>query len=201
MKIKIFTYLVTILVVVQLSVVLGSWILNSVLLDSGVRSLISGEGIRWLSSNYVSFTASPALVWLVLFGAAYGSLKESGLTSIFFMRVKIQKIERTALLQVMLFLILYVAVTFLLLMPPHAILLSATGMLLPSPFMMALVPITTTCLFVASVIFGFSTHHFKDLKDVCLSVINGLRAIAPLILVYILCVLLYNSVCYVFGFY
>ena len=53
------------LLIAEAVLILLSWILSAMRVD-GVRSLLSGEGIRWFFGTFTSMVASPWLAWLVL---------------------------------------------------------------------------------------------------------------------------------------
>ena len=53
------------LLIAEAVLILLSWILSAMRVD-GVRSLLSGEGVRWFFGNFTSMVASPWLAWLML---------------------------------------------------------------------------------------------------------------------------------------
>ena len=110
------------LVLAQLLLMLGSWLWSAALPLSGVRSMLSGEGIRWFLGHFAEIVASPVLVWLLLLAMAYGAVVRSRGVSV-------------------VFLVIYVGIVLLLTVVPHAVLLSASGLLWPSPFSASLVPL------------------------------------------------------------
>jgi len=81
---------------------------------------------------------------------------------------------------------------------PHAVLLSATGQLWPSPFSRALVPLLSLLTIITSSIYGLASRNFTTLVDIISSIIWGIEKAASLILIYILALHLYESLCYVF---
>ena len=66
------------LLIAEAVLILLSWILSAMRVD-GVRSLLSGEGVRWFFGNFTSMVASPWLAWLMLMLIALGCLQKCGL--------------------------------------------------------------------------------------------------------------------------
>ena len=96
------------------------------------------------------------------------------------------------------FLAVYVVIVLLMTVSPHAVLLSASGLLWPSPFSASLVPITAFGIFLAAIFYGVVAGTFQTLSDVYESLVYGLRQCAPLLPVYILFMQLYESFRFVF---
>ena len=73
-------YMALVLVLAELVLILVSWLLSAALPNSGVRSMLSGEGIRWFKGklqNLIHFAASFAAffsAFLAAFSAAMSSL-------------------------------------------------------------------------------------------------------------------------------
>ena len=99
----------------------------------------------------------------------------------------------------MVLLVLYIALLLLLTVTPHAVLLSATGGLWPSAFSRALVPIVSFGIIILAVSYGAVTRHFTSLTEVWQSLSDGIAAAAPLLVLYVLLMQLYSSLCFVFG--
>ena len=155
------------LFVAQLLVMLVSWLLSAVFPDSGIRSLLSAEGLRWFFGHFSYLLATPLLVCLLLLSMAYGVFCRCGLLS-----YQHSYRERRAL--TMTLLLAAVAVILLLLMAavPHAVMLSATGSL------------------------GLMAGHLANRSDVYDALLDGIRRGAPLLLFYLLIVQLYLSLRY-----
>ena len=190
------------LLLAQVALMLVSWLLSASM-TGGVRSLLSSEGIRWFIGQYVDILASPVLVWLLLLSLAWGCLSGCGLSDRFhkdrrstlFLRYR----EQAALRFSLIVLTLYVVVILSLTMIPHAILLSSTGRLFPSAFSRALVPILSLGIILFSATYGWIGGVFKSLSDVIDSLSLGIGRAAPLFILYILFVQLYESLRFVFG--
>lgn len=182
-----------VLLIAELVLVLLSWILAATMTE-GVRSLLSGEGLRWLFGRFARFVASPPLAWLLLLLIAGGCLVRSQLLS----RRQGYR-DRIALRFSLAFLLAYVAFLLLLTAMPHALLLSATGSLFPSAFSAGLVPAVAFGLVLVSVAYGSVSGRFRSLGDVLDSLSFGIRRGAPLFFVYILLIQFYESLRFVFG--
>lgn len=181
------------LLIAEVVLILLSWILSAMRVE-GVRSLLSGEGIRWFFGNFTSMVASPWLVWLLLLMIALGCLQKSGLHSLPHHSYR----DRMALRITIVFFVLYVAVILLLTAVPHSVLLSSTGSLFPSPFSRSIIPVLSFGIILISVAFGMVSGRFQNLTDVLDALSFGCRKGAPLFIFYILLIQLYESLRFVF---
>ena len=179
------------LLLVELVLVLVSWILSAASLG-GVRSLLSSEGIRWLFGHFASMLATPQLIWILLLGMAWECLRRSGLSA---PRSHRERIAFGAALTVLL---LCIIVLVLLTAVPHAILLSATGSLFPSPFSDSLVPFGALAVMLVGIVYGVVAGRLDTLYSVYEALVEGLRKAAPFVLFYMLVVQIYETVCFVF---
>lgn len=187
--------MVSLLVVAELLLVLVSWLLSATVGD-GVRSLLSSEGIRWFVGSFVAMLSTPWLVWLLLLAMAGGCLWQSGLPAVF-TTVRNYR-QRVALRMTLAFLIIYIGAVLLLTTVPHAVLLSSTGQLWPSPFSRALLPIAAFGLLLLSVVYGWTSGRFTSVSDVVDAVSFGIARSAPLFILYVLAVQFYASLRFVF---
>lgn len=199
---RLYNNLVVGLAVTQLLLVLLSWLLSASMTE-GVRSMLSSEGVRWFFGSLVAVLSSSLLVWLLLLSIAVGCLWQSGLlpslTPHFFsLRSSLTYRQRIALRTSLVVVVLYVAVILTLTAVPHAVLLSATGQLFPSAFSRALVPILAFGLCLISFVYGLMSGRFETLGDAIASLSFGIAKAAPLFILYILLMLLYQSVRFVF---
>ena len=185
-------YIALMLFVLQLLTMLVSWLLSAAFPDSGIRSLLSGEGLRWFFGRFSHLLATPVLVCLILVLLAYGTFRHCGL-----LLYRSTFRERRAL--TMTLLLTVVAVLLLLLMAaiPHAVMLSVTGSLWPSPFSHALLPLLAFIVIVLSAFYGMMAGHFVNLSNVYEAMLDGIRQGAALLLFYLLGVQLYLSVFYI----
>lgn len=180
------------LAVGQLLLLLVSWLLSAAFPASGIRSLLSSEGLRWFMGRFAHLMATPLLVWLLLGAMAFGCLWRSGLL----LRPSNYR-ERRALMLSLLLLALIVVVMLLLTVVPHAVLLSAVGGLWPSPFSSSLVPVLAFCVTLVSAFYGLVSGRFAGIADVYESLLQGIRQGAPLMLFYLLLMQIYESLRFV----
>lgn len=188
-----FGVLMLLLLIAEVVLILLSWILSAMRVD-GVRSMLSGEGVRWFFGNFASMVASPWLAWLLLLLVALGCLQKCGLIR----QPHTSYRDRMALRLTFVFLVLYVGVCFSLTAIPHAVLLSSTGSLFPSPFSRSIIPILSFGIILVSVSFGLISGRFQTLADVLDALSFGCRKGAPLFIFYILLIQLYESLRFVF---
>ena len=199
-----------ILVVAELLLVILSWLLSATRLE-GVRSLLSSEGVRWFFGSFTEMVASPLLVWLLLGLCAWGCLQRSGLLTFspfhlftsspfhFFTFSPLAYRDKIAMRVSLVFLVLYLVVIALLTLTPHAILLSATGSLFPSAFSRSLVPIVCFGLCLVSLVFGLISGRLHGLADILEALSTGIAQGAPLIIIYLFAIQLYESLQFVFN--
>lgn len=180
------------LVVVQLLIMLVSWLLSAAFPTSGIRSLLSSEGLRWLMGHFSQLLATSLLAWLLLCAMAWGCLLRSGLL----VRPTNYR-ERRAQLMALLLLAVIVGVMLLLTVVPHAVLLSAVGGLWPSPFSASLVPVVAFSITLVSAFYGLVSGRFENISAVYDAVLFGIRQGAPLFLFYVLFIQIYESFMFV----
>lgn len=189
-----------ILILAELLLILASWLLSA-MPSVPVRSLLSSEGVRWLMGHIAECLATPLLAWILLLGMGYECLRHSGLLASFSVpRASLPHRTRIAQWSLLAFLMAYVAVILLLTAVPHAILLSATGQLFPSPFSASIVPVVAFGLTMGSIIFGVMSGRFSTLSHIYEALVAGLRVAAPVILFYLLLIQLYFTAAFAFLF-
>ena len=176
----------------QLLLMLVSWLLAAAIPTSGVRSLLSSEGLRWLLGHFSDMLGTPVLLCLLLLLMAYGSLKGCGI-----LHFKSSYREHRALVIMLLLLVVYVGAIVLLVMIPHAVLLSATGSLWPSPFSAAIVPLLAFGITLLSAVYGYVADCYRNMSDVYQSLIDGIREGSPWLLFYVLLGQLYYSLLFI----
>ena len=168
MKNKILTLSALTLCIVQMLVILVSWLITAAMPDAPLRSLLSSEGIRWFFGHLTENQLTPLLAWMLFIVIAYGAMRKSGLLHA-------------------------VRVMLLLTSVPHAILLSVTGNLFPSSFSQSLIPCLSFACVVFSISYGVISGSFHSLSDVFKSFTSQIPALAPLLIVYILAAQLFYS--------
>ncbi|MBR1767488.1 MAG: AbgT family transporter [Prevotella sp.] len=191
-----FTALV--LLLAELVLILLSWIIFAIG-EEEVRSLLSSEGIRWFVGGFTTMVSSPLLVWLIILLMAFGAFQKSGLISLTDASYQMTYRDKTALRVAIVFLLAYIAVILLMTVIPHAILLSATGALFPSPFSRSIVPLTAFGIALVSIIYGIMSGRLRDIKDILDALSFGISKGAPVFVLYILIIQFVRSMLFVFS--
>lgn len=192
-----------ILAVLQLSLILLSWLLNAANAGSmSIRSMLSPEGIRWFFGHYADNMATPLLVWLILIAIASGTVKDSGINKVlgklFLHRSNILFRERIALYFVATELIGCIVIMLLLTVMPHAILLSVNGELFPSSFSYSIIPVTAFVVVLLSVSYGLLSGTLGGIVSVFRSLVSGIARFNYVWFLYLLAMQLYCSIQFVF---
>jgi len=190
---RLLPYVAMTLLAAQLLLIFLSWIWSAAVPVSGVRSLLSEEGVRWFMGHYSDMLATPVLVWLLLGAMGWGCFRNSGL-----LRKPQSYRERRGLLLTAAFVICYTGIVLLLTVMPHAVLLSASGTLWPSPFSASIVPVVAFGLLSAGIVYGTVAGTYASPADVYNSLLSGLHHFVPLLLFYVLAAQLYFSFIFVY---
>lgn len=198
MKHKIFAVVTFGLGVVQLLLILLSWLITAALPELPFRSLLGSEGIRWFFGQFTDNLASPLLVWLILLGMAAGTLRLSGLWTALVCPARNQYRQRFALKIVLFELLIFAVILGLLTLMPQAILLGVTGYLYPSSFSQSIIPVLCFTVCCLSVTFGWLSASYRSLTDIFKSLSYGVGSIAPLLVIYVLAAQLFYSFVFVF---
>lgn len=166
-----------------------------------VRSLISSEGLRWFMGHYVDIILSPLLAWMLLAAVAYSCCKSSGLARCL---CSVCRRDRTVFRQrlalrvtVLAFLIILLIVT-LLLLSPHAVLLSPVGTVFPSPFSRSIVPLLAGTVTLLSIIYGILSGAITTIESAFRSLYCHIPHLLPFFILYIFAAQLYACLLYVF---
>ena len=198
MKNSLQAYVALALGIMEIVLVPASWVLSVLMPDSGVRSMLGSEGVRWFLGRFNDMLCSPIVAWLLLLSVAYGCASESGISAIFRSRNNLMYRQRIARSFVFWLSAGYVALILALAFMPHALLMSASGTLFPSPFSASLVPVISFGVCIISVVYAIVSGRFRSVTDVYKSLYAGIAASAPLYLYYILLTQLYYSIKFVF---
>jgi len=189
---RLVSWFVGLMIIGELILIFSSWVLSALMIEN-VQSLISSEGVRWFFGEFTSSLLSPVLLWIILLSISFGCLLRSRiLKSSSSYRERVSR--RISIGVMMICFALIALLTFI----PHAILLSATGQLYPSPFSHALVPILSFIIIVTSTTYGLLTHSFFSFRSVIEAMIFGLCKGAPLLISYLFFWQFLVSVRYVF---
>lgn len=190
---KLFPRLLFLLILSELLLVLISWLLSATQTE-GVRTLLSSEGVRWFLGQFTVFLLKPQLIWLLLLSMAFGCLWQSCL----FRPSQTSFRRQFALRLSAVVFVVQMASIALLIATPQAVLLSATGTLWPSPFSRALVPLAAIITINTSICYGLLSRTFTSVADIYESQKWGLSKAAPLMILYLIVVTLYESFRFVF---
>lgn len=188
-----------------------SWFIQSVWPLSGVRSLLSEEGVRWFMGGYADFMSTPVLSWLLLLAPAFGVCRSSGLISAlssnFHQLTGIHPAvlnppsfrKRLARNAVIIELVAIAVIILLLTCLPHPTLASATGHFFPSSFSRALVPVVAFTMVLIGVTYGWATGRFRTIFQVFSALCTGYGWLSPLFILYITAAQFYFTMLFVFG--
>ena len=187
---------VAVLAAAQAAIVLLSWMVTSVNPASRLRSLLSGEGVRWLFGSFAENIACPLSAWLLLAAVAYGAFMSSGLKSAAASLRGAWRFRCAAWAAVVAAAVL-VSLAVVLAAIPHAVLLGVDGSLYPSAFSAGIVPYAAASVTLISVLYGLISGTYASLEDVFRGMYAGVSFFAPLVPVYILAVEFYFSVRFV----
>lgn len=192
---RVYSWVVVSLGILQVSIVLISWIVSAIIPSGSFHSLLSSEGVRWYFGQFMANLSSPLLMALVLGCMAYGAVTASGI--LLFDKKKYR--HRIAMNLSVAELLLIVLVMLLLTLAPHAILLSVTGNLFPSSFSASIIPVLSFTVILVSESFALMSGRFHSLSDVVFSMTAGIRKGAPLFLLYIISFQSFYSLLFVLG--
>ena len=177
------------LFILQVFLILFSWIVTSVFPSLAIKSVLSEEGIRWLFGNITVNISSPLLVWFLLCSMAYGAFSVCGLkdvVGIIIHKGKITYRQRHALCAVIVVLLLCLIVISFLAFKPHAILLGVSGDLFPGPFCSGMIPMFAFIAVIISLVYGILSGKLHNIRTAFRSLYAGILISAPLFPVYFL---------------
>ncbi|UKK49837.1 AbgT family transporter [Prevotella sp. E13-17] len=188
---KIIGALLVFLCTLELVLILTSWFMSAIEVE-GIRSLLSAEGVRWFLGSFVDGLQNEELIWGLLLSIAWGCVKNSGVYQ------HHHDIRHDGAFRIVLFIdVLYILFILYLSIPSHAILRSATGELWPSAFSRAIVPMLAFILSLSCVIYGLITKKFTSVASVVEAMGDGVKTIAPYMVLYVFAMQLINSFRYV----
>ena len=198
MRNKTLAILTFVLGLLQVLVILVSWLITATMPELPLRSLLGSEGLRWFFGQFTDNLASPVLVWMVLIGMAWGGLRQSKLWTCVLHPAKNEYRQRFSLKVVIFELIVFAIVIGLLTLMPQAILLGVTGHLYPSSFSQSIIPILCFVICTISITFGLLSASLHSLTDIFKALSSGISSMAPWFVVYVLAAQLYYSILFVF---
>lgn len=196
------TVLLSVLAVSCIAVAPLSWIGN--VMGYPVRNLFSEEGIRWFYAHLQESFTTPLLAFVMPAVLLCGAVSRSGLGSLLSgmfrtgeARQRITYRQRTALLTACIFLAVCGVSSLLLILVPQAVLLGATGGIVPSPFIRGVLPVTTLCIQVAAMAYAHLSNHLHGTAETLSVMYWGIRQYAAWIFIAILAAQLVHSVAYI----
>lgn len=190
------------LMTLQIVIGLVSWIVNAAWPDAPVRSLLSGEGIRWFIGHFVDILQTPLLVWIILLAIAWGTYFHCGLGKALVCIIRGQNLsfrDRMGIRLVTIEVLAFALALILLTLIPHAILLSITGSLFPSSFSNALIPIISFIVVLCSVSYGYITGRISSSADLFRCITIGIERWAWVFPLYVLIAQVVESARFIFG--
>lgn len=194
---RILAYIAFTLGILQIAVVLISWLVTAAMPELGFHSLLSAEGVRWYFGGVLDNMTSTSLTSIVLLSSGCGAIWKSGLWSVFFRHPEYQ--EKLGLRLALMELLLGIVIMFLLSAVPHAILLSVTGNFFPSSFSRSIVPVITLIFWVMSESYSLIVRNSHvPIEKMFNDFVFGISWAAPIIFIFIVATQLYYSFCFVF---
>ena len=191
------TFITCSLLLFQIMVVILSWMIKTIYPDFNGRSLLSGEGVRWFLGNFTNNVASNILVWIILIGLSWGSIRASNILQVFKRSHTLSYRERLGFRVVLIEIMIWVIVIVLLSFIPHAAMLSITGQLFPSSFSKSIVPLIAFIALFSSITYGLIIGRLGKGNLIIEALSNGIKQIAPYIIIYIILVQLIYSIKFV----
>lgn len=189
---KVFAWIGLVLGVAQIALMLASWLLTAAMPDDFVRSLLSAEGIRWFFGKFEGNLASPVMVWLLLGSISYGAWHKSRIFHYDRKEYRQRVAMAWAVVEFAIAVLMMMALTLL----PHAILLNVMGGLFPSSFTQSFIPYCAFAVTVISITFGIVSGNLKGVEGGFNAMTYGISACAPLFVLYIIGMQLYESILY-----
>ena len=191
------TFITCSLLLLQIMVVILSWMIKTIYPDFNGRSLLSGEGVRGFLGNFTNNVASNILVWIILIGLSWGAIHASHILQVFKRSHTLSYRERlgfrVVLIEIMIWFIVIVLLSFI----PHAAMLSITGQLFPSSFSKSIVPLIAFIALFSSITYGLIIRRLRKGNLIIEALSNGIKQIAPYIIIYIILVQLIYSIKFV----
>lgn len=182
---------------VQALLILVSWIVSAVFPTYGFNSLLSGSGIRWLSSCWLEAGCSELTAWF-LFGSFFvGTFVWSGLPKKITSFRSCGYNEKFAMVIFFFEMIAGITICLFLALYPHSPLLGITGTLYPGPFLKAAFFVLGATIFGGSVTFSMLSGRIRSCEDAAGALVYGLKAVAPLLVVLFLLKMTVEMACFV----
>ena len=185
------------LLLLQIMVVILSWMIKTIFPEFNGRSLLSGEGVRWFLGNFTKNVASNILVWIILLGLSWGAIHSSKIIQVLKYSHILSYKERLGLQIILIEIMVWFSGIVLLSFVPHATMLSITGELFSSSFSKSIIPLIAFIVLLNSISYGFIVGRFRKGSQIIEALSNGIKQITPYIIIYIIFIQLFYSVKFV----
>lgn len=195
---KIISWMALSVLILQIMLFILSWIVTATNPDLKVRSLLSGEGVRWFIGAYVDNQSNFVLVWLLLLSISFGAVRQSGLLSAVRNIRRLGFRERLAIRFVSIELVLFILVLFLLTCVPHAVLLNVAGNIYPGSLSMGFVALLSFVLCTFAITYYNVVANRISLSGIFGLLTAGVSSASPFFVLFLLVSCLYHSICFVF---
>lgn len=183
-------YIIPTLVVIELLLIIASWMVSASHPELGLRNVISPQGARYFLGHYAEIVATPLLSYIIFIAMTAGCIRGSGI-----MKARPGQALYISLGALTIFIVLYALIS----LPQHAIMRSATGQLLSttSPFVSSIIPVGSAFLTLTAALYGMLEGHFQTLTELCQSLFKGIATATPLLLYYIMLTQIYYTITFV----
>lgn len=182
-------------------VIVGSWVVGVLMPDSGIRSMLASDSVRWFFSNFTSLVSGKVVAWILLLSMAWSSIKYCGIFSKRHVgnhnRQPLSLNDKVAVACAALTVVFCVALMALLTLSPHAALLSVSGSLFPSPFSKSIVATVAFIAIFSSVVYGVMSGRYHQVADAFVPLRDGVAQSAWLVVIYVFVAQLVYTICYI----
>lgn len=189
--------------IAEVFIIFLSWMLCTVYPEIQIRSLLSDEGIRWLFGHITENVSGAIIIYIIMIGMACGAIKRSGfiehLNRLAKHKEEMDYRDKMAFIAIGAELAIYILSMALLAFTPHAILLSATGNLYPSSFSVSIIPSLCSIICLMMWTFAFFTKRMTSIYNCISSLVDGIKAFAPIIVAYIFICQLIQTLYFIFS--
>lgn len=189
-----------VLIVLQLLVILLSWILNVAVPELGVRSLLSGEGLRLMMASYLDNISSLVLGSIILVSVGIGAMVKSGVLSAVSNRKEQDFRHRFAFQMCIVVMVLAVAVALFVVFLPHSPMMSVTGHYFPGPLLYCLIPYISLVMMLISYTYSLFSGDLVLFQQAADIATYGLKKASWLIVLYLIVTELVASIRFVYVF-
>ncbi len=196
---NIFVGVVACLSACQVVVILLSWLADALFPSSGITSLLSSTGLRWLLSSYESNVNTSLFFYVLLACFAIGALVESGMCKKLIAAERCNYNERLAITLFFISIAVAVLLCCAFAFHPQSLLMSVDGSLWHGPFLKAVLLIFAVVCVGGGCVYVLLTNSVSTREKLSSLLTAGLCAVAPLAVVYFFTIELVRTILYIFG--